>query len=96
MAQMDLMLSAALVVQFPLRTRNRHRGSRRCRNVRFKWSWYAAFLVEGKEKQEIFSRLRRGGSDLPAAQLRPSGELIWFVDEAAARSEARQGSQSAT
>jgi 6-phosphogluconolactonase len=45
---------------------------------------HVAFLITGDEKQMAFSRLRRGDNDLPATQLRPSGELTWFVDQAAA------------
>src|SRR5207248_7772411 len=43
-----------------------------------------AFLVGGKEKSAIFSAIRAGGSKVPAARVRPVGELIWFVDRAAA------------
>jgi 6-phosphogluconolactonase len=43
-----------------------------------------AFLVAGPEKAAIFSSVRRGNTDLPAARVRPVGELIWFVDRAAA------------
>ncbi len=43
-----------------------------------------AFLVAGKEKAAIFRKIRAGGSDVPAACVRPVGELIWFVDRAAA------------
>ena len=43
-----------------------------------------AFLVAGKEKAAIFKTIRAGGSDVPAARVRPVGELIWFVDRAAA------------
>jgi 6-phosphogluconolactonase len=46
-----------------------------------------AFLVTGEKKRSIFSQVRRGNYDLPAARLHPSGELIWFVDEAAAGAE---------
>ncbi len=45
---------------------------------------HIAFLVTGEEKRTIFNRLRCGEEDFPAARLHPSGELIWFVDEAAA------------
>ena len=48
---------------------------------------HVAFLVTGEEKQPIFSRLRNGDGDFPAAHLHPSGELTWFVDEAAAGAE---------
>jgi len=43
-----------------------------------------AFLVTGKEKAAIFSAIRSGASQAPAARVNPIGELIWFVDMAAA------------
>ena len=43
-----------------------------------------AFLVAGKEKAAIFGAIRAGTSDAPAARVKPVGELIWFVDRAAA------------
>jgi len=43
-----------------------------------------AFLVAGKEKAAIFSAIRAGNSQLPAARMKPVGDLIWFVDWAAA------------
>lgn len=43
-----------------------------------------AFLVAGKEKATIFSAIRAGGSQVPAARVNPVGELIWFVDRTAA------------
>ncbi len=43
-----------------------------------------AFLVTGEEKATILSEIHAGGSIVPAARLRPVGELIWFVDRAAA------------
>jgi 6-phosphogluconolactonase len=43
-----------------------------------------AFLVAGKEKAEIFSAIRTGDSQVPAARVNPIGELIWFVDMEAA------------
>jgi 6-phosphogluconolactonase len=43
-----------------------------------------AFLVAGKEKAEIFDAIRAGNSRVPAARVRPIGELFWFVDRAAA------------
>jgi 6-phosphogluconolactonase len=43
-----------------------------------------AFLVAGKEKAAIFKTVRAGGSDVPAARVSPVGELVWFVDRAAA------------
>ena len=42
-----------------------------------------AFLVAGEEKAPIFSAIRAGNSQVPAARVRPVGELIWFVDRAA-------------
>ena len=43
-----------------------------------------AFLVTGREKAAVLQAIRAGGSRVPAARVRPSGELIWFVDRAAA------------
>lgn len=43
-----------------------------------------AFLVAGKEKAAMFSAIRTGASDVPAARVRPVGELYWFVDQDAA------------
>lgn len=43
-----------------------------------------AFLVTGKDKAAIFSAIRAGGSQVPAARVRPVGELFWFVDRATA------------
>jgi 6-phosphogluconolactonase len=43
-----------------------------------------AFLVAGQEKAAILAAIRAGGSHAPAARVRPVGELIWFVDRAAA------------
>jgi 6-phosphogluconolactonase len=42
-----------------------------------------AFLVAGKEKKAIFRAIRAGNGEVPAARVRPVGELIWFVDRAA-------------
>jgi 6-phosphogluconolactonase len=47
-------------------------------------SRYVAFLVAGKEKAAILRSVRAGGSDVPAARVKPVGELIWFTDQAAA------------
>lgn len=41
-----------------------------------------AFLVSGAGKREALRRVWRG-DDLPAARLRPQGELFWFIDRAA-------------
>jgi 6-phosphogluconolactonase len=43
-----------------------------------------AFLVAGQEKAAVLKAVRAGGSDVPAARVRPIGELLWFVDRAAA------------
>jgi 6-phosphogluconolactonase len=43
-----------------------------------------AFLVSGREKASIFRTIRAGRSDVPAARVRPVGELFWFADRAAA------------
>jgi 6-phosphogluconolactonase len=43
-----------------------------------------AFLVTGREKAAVLKAIRAGGSQLPAARVRPLGELIWFIDRAAA------------
>jgi 6-phosphogluconolactonase len=43
-----------------------------------------AFLVAGPEKAGIFKAIRAGGSRVPAARVKPVGELVWFVDRAAA------------
>jgi 6-phosphogluconolactonase len=48
---------------------------------------HAAFLVEGEQKREIFSRVRSGDRDLPAARFRPPATLNWFLDRAAAGPE---------
>ncbi len=42
----------------------------------------AAFLVAGREKRAILSRLL-AGDDLPSARLRPAGRLRFFLDRAA-------------
>jgi 6-phosphogluconolactonase len=43
-----------------------------------------AFLVAGKEKAPIIDAIRGGDILAPAARVRPVGELVWFLDEAAA------------
>jgi 6-phosphogluconolactonase len=43
-----------------------------------------AFLVTGREKAAIFRAMREGNSQVPAARVRPVGELFWFVDRAVA------------
>jgi 6-phosphogluconolactonase len=47
-------------------------------------SRHVAFLVAGKEKAAILGAIRAGRSHVPAARVRPVGELMWFVDQAAA------------
>jgi 6-phosphogluconolactonase len=47
-------------------------------------SRHVAFLVAGKEKAAILRTIRAGNSEVPAARVRPVGELLWFVDRAAA------------
>jgi 6-phosphogluconolactonase len=51
-------------------------------------SRHVAFLVEGAAKAATLSAIRAGGSQLPAARVRPVGELIWFADRAAGRLDA--------
>ncbi|HUA77025.1 MAG TPA: 6-phosphogluconolactonase [Acetobacteraceae bacterium] len=43
-----------------------------------------AFLVTGAEKAAILGAIQAGGSQVPAARLKPVGTLTWFVDRAAA------------
>ena len=53
-----------------------------------------AFLVAGDEKAAIVSAIRAGNSQVPAARVQPVGELLWFVDQAAAgEGQARERSQ---
>ena len=47
-------------------------------------SRHAAFLVAGAGKAAVLRRIRAGDRQLPAARVRPTGELIWFLDRAAA------------
>jgi 6-phosphogluconolactonase len=44
----------------------------------------AAFLVAGADKAAILRSIRAGHSDVPAARLKPLGEVSWFMDKAAA------------
>jgi 6-phosphogluconolactonase len=50
-------------------------------------SAHVAFLIAGHEKQAIFARLRSGDETLPAAHVRPIGDVTWFADQAAANGE---------
>jgi 6-phosphogluconolactonase len=43
-------------------------------------SRHTSFLVAGEDKRAALSRVLAGDLELPAARLRPTGELIWFVD----------------
>lgn len=43
-----------------------------------------AFLVTGPEKAAIVARVRGGDQALPAARLKPKGEVFWFMDKVAA------------
>jgi len=45
---------------------------------------HAAFLVAGADKRDVLAQVRAGAADLPAAHYRPTGELHWFTDQAAA------------
>jgi 6-phosphogluconolactonase len=47
-------------------------------------SRHIAFVVAGREKASMVRAVRSGRVDVPAARLRPAGEVIWFVDQAAA------------
>jgi 6-phosphogluconolactonase len=42
------------------------------------------FLVSGAAKREAMARVREGDPALPAARLRPQGEVIWLADRDAA------------
>ncbi len=46
-------------------------------------SRHTAFLVAGADKRDALARVLAGDLELPAARLRPLGELIWFADAAA-------------
>ena len=41
-------------------------------------------LVSGEGKREVLDKILSGDTDLPAAHIRAEGEVIWFVDRAAA------------
>ncbi|HLG86675.1 MAG TPA: 6-phosphogluconolactonase [Alphaproteobacteria bacterium] len=43
-----------------------------------------AFMVTGKEKSSIVSRVLKGDRDLPAARVKTIGRSRWFMDRAAA------------
>lgn len=46
-----------------------------------------AFLVTGRQKAPILRSIRAGDSEAPASRVRPIGELVWFVDQAAMSDE---------
>lgn len=43
-----------------------------------------AFLVQGEGKRAILDRVLSGDDSLPAARVRPVGEVLWFADREAA------------
>jgi 6-phosphogluconolactonase len=43
-----------------------------------------AFLVVGKDKAPVLGAIRAGDRRLPSARVDPVGDLVWFVDQAAA------------
>jgi 6-phosphogluconolactonase len=49
-----------------------------------------AFLVTGQEKAAIVDTIRAGDSQVPAARVKPIGELTWFLDRAAAGTDGRR------
>jgi 6-phosphogluconolactonase/glucosamine-6-phosphate isomerase/deaminase len=44
------------------------------------------FLVDGRDKRDVLARVL-ASDDLPAAQARSDGDLVWLVDRAAAPEE---------
>ena len=42
-----------------------------------------AFIANGEGKRDILARVLAGDESLPAAHVRPVGELLWFTDTAA-------------
>jgi 6-phosphogluconolactonase len=42
------------------------------------------FLVQGEGKRAILDRVLSGDDSVPAARIRPVGEVLWFADRAAA------------
>ena len=47
----------------------------------------ASFLATGAEKADAVRRARAGDGSVPAGRIRTSGEVIWFLDSAAAPSD---------
>ena len=54
------------------------------RETRVVHGYRRSFLVAGEGKRAMLDQVLSGGSHVPAARLRPDGELLWFVDRAAA------------
>jgi 6-phosphogluconolactonase len=46
-----------------------------CRNL--------AFLVTGANKRDVLAKIRAGVTEMPAALVRPVGNMHWFADRAA-------------
>jgi 6-phosphogluconolactonase len=42
-----------------------------------------AFLVTGADKKDIFHKVRNGNNNYPAGLIKPTGNLYWFLDQAA-------------
>jgi 6-phosphogluconolactonase len=42
-----------------------------------------AFVAAGADKRAMMTRVLAGEAGLPSAQVRPVGELVWFIDRAA-------------
>jgi 6-phosphogluconolactonase len=42
------------------------------------------FLLQGEGKRAVLDRLLSGDETVPAGRLRPSGDVFWFADRAAA------------
>lgn len=43
-----------------------------------------AFIVAGEDKREILDRVLADDASTPAGRLRPIGDVLWLVDQAAA------------
>lgn len=52
-------------------------------------SAHVAFLLPGRDEHKIFAKRRPGAEGLPEEHLRPTRELIWFVDPAGVKDEPR-------
>ena len=59
-------------------------------------SRHVAFLVSGADKGAALARFRRGDQELPAARLRPTGELWIFADTAAVMTHRVAGVRAVT